>query len=218
MPLSGIVERAPPGLLGFDCNVSVDAMAASEFVRAGFRFAVRYISRRVESRAHDLSVGEAESILAAGLALMPVQHVAAAGWVPDQTLGEMYGKAAASNCRSLDLSEGITVWLDLEGVAAGVPASEVIRYCNSWCDEVVAAGYSPGIYLGENAGLGSEHFAELAARHYWKSGHPVAHAPGRGFQMVQEIVEGEAIAGIAIDRNITRADALGGSAFWLRRT
>jgi hypothetical protein len=36
--------------------------------------------------------------------------------------------------------------------------------------------------------------------------------------MIQEIIEGEAVAGIAIDRNVTQADALGTSAFWLRRT
>jgi hypothetical protein len=72
---------------------------------------------------------------------MPVQHVAPEGWVPEPALGEMYGKAAAANCRGVGLPEGVTVWLDLEGVATGVPASEVIAYCNAWCGEVVAAAY-----------------------------------------------------------------------------
>lgn len=46
---------------------------------------------------YDLDRDEAQAILSAGLALMPVQHVRYAGWMPDASLGTQTGKTAADN-------------------------------------------------------------------------------------------------------------------------
>ena len=88
--LTGSIQKAPAGLRGFDANTPIGSQAAAEFYAAGYRFCVRYVGR-VEMAWHDLSAEEAEGILAAGLALMPVQHVLDPGWQPTEALGAEYG-------------------------------------------------------------------------------------------------------------------------------
>ena len=61
----------------------------------------------------DLSEAEANVILSAGLALMPVQHVAPQNWSPSQALGIRNGKNAAKHARQIGFPEGVNVWLDL---------------------------------------------------------------------------------------------------------
>ena len=41
--------------------------------------------------------------------------------------------------------------------------------------------------------------------------------PERGYQLVQRIVPGDVVAGIAIDRNVTKTDSFGGTVRWLTR-
>jgi len=48
-----------------------------------------------QQNANDLSAAEALNVLNAGLALMPVQHVRRAGWVPNKALGASDGVHAA---------------------------------------------------------------------------------------------------------------------------
>ena len=45
-------------------------------------------------------------------------------------------------------------------------------------------------------------------RHYWKSGSSVPSIPERGYQLVQRIVPGDVVAGIAIDRNVTKHELI----------
>ncbi|HZP20960.1 MAG TPA: glycoside hydrolase domain-containing protein [Bauldia sp.] len=218
MTLHGNVATAPDGAHGFDCNTVLTAARAKALRGAGFSFAIRYISRSAGLPKGDLSVAEAERILAAGLALMPVQHVARAGWSPNEALGSANGANAAANCRALGFPPGVCVWLDLEGVAPDALHADVIRYCNAWFREVTDAGYVPGIYVGGDAQLsGDELFFRLTTRHYWKSGSRVPEVAHRGYQMFQTIAPGDRIAGVEIDRNVTRADRLGGRVSWLAR-
>src|SRR5687767_10495909 len=93
--LAGSIQSAPAGLRGFDANTPISAQAAADFHDAGYRFCLRYVGR-TQMASHDLSAGEAEGILAAGLALMPVQHVLNPGWQPTAALGAEYGQNAAT--------------------------------------------------------------------------------------------------------------------------
>jgi len=218
MPLLGTAAAAPPGAHGFDTNTPLTSTKARQLKEAGFAFGLRYISRGPVNPHGDLCEAETEAILSAGLALMPVQHVAMPGWIPSAALGVSNGKSAAINAAAAGLPRGINVWLDLEGVAATAKAAEVIGYCNAWFKEVEAAGYASGVYVGANSGLsGEDLFFRLTTRHYWQSGSRVPDIPHRGYQMVQHIAEGDEVAGIAIDRNLTKTDNLGGSVLWVAR-
>ena len=117
-----------------------------------FRF-VLGMSLAVNDSRRDLSEAEARTILSAGLALMPVQHVARDGWSPSKALGTVYGRNAAANTLSIGFPPGINVWLDLEGVKPSISHRIVIDYCNAWFAEVASAGFAPGIYIGARAVL-----------------------------------------------------------------
>src|SRR4051794_5931162 len=106
-------EPAKAGMLGFDTNTKLTATTAKALREAGFRFAIRYLSRKANPSAKDLSAAELNIILDAGLAVMAVQHVAPSGWTPSDTLGVEYGDNAAAHARSIGLGEKSSVWLRL---------------------------------------------------------------------------------------------------------
>lgn len=215
--LSGNVVGAAAGLHGFDANSVISAPVAAAFFSQGFRFCIRYIGRSTPQAGGDLSNKEAQRILDAGLALMPVQHVPKAGWTPSGSLGTEYGKAAALNSTAVGFPRGVNVWLDLEGVKAGVAPEEVIAYCNAWFNEVAGAGFAPGIYVGASCILGSDElFWRLRTKHYWRSGSKVPSIPQRGYQLTQRITTSpDTVNGIGIDRDVTVTDGFGDTVMWL---
>jgi hypothetical protein len=221
MTLSGTIQNAPNGSLGFDTNTVLTLPNAQRFHNDGFKFCFRYLSLSAGQAAGDLTTAEANHILDSGLALMPVQHVRSPGWHPTGTLGIKTGTNAANNAKSVGFPDGINVWMDLEGVAPGTAAADVIDYCNNWFVEVEAAGYVPGIYVGFNAILnGKQLFNDLKFQHYWKAGGNPPVPVTRGYQMLQTIQnppQGEVLHGINIDRDKTKTDDLGGTAIWLVR-
>ena len=83
MALEGTVAVAPADVLGLDCETAVSAAQAKAYFDHGYRFCIRYVSRTDALRAQhavdgtpDLSEAEAAAILAAGMAVMAVQHPA----------------------------------------------------------------------------------------------------------------------------------------------
>lgn len=213
-PLNGKVIPAPPGLKGFDTNTIVTAEVAQQFKAQGYSFCARYLSRGTSQGSNDLSSAEAATILTAGLALIAVQHVAAAGWVPSASLGTTNGTNAANNAISVGLPIGMNIWCDLEGVDTGTASSVVIDYCQAWYKAVAAAGYVPGLYVGANCVLtGQKLYSNLSYQHYWKSMSNVPMVATRGYQLVQGAET--TVNGIGIDSDTTQNDNLGGTVIWL---
>jgi len=163
------VTAAPAGTRGFDTN-NITTTLAQSFAKAGYEFAVRYI-RRDQARPNDLSASEISALHNAGLAVMPVQHVESEDcWRPTDDKGRQYGLNAVDACRRLNIPTGVSVWLDLEGVATDVDAEQVVRYCNTWFDVVAGAGFSPGLYVGWQAGLTPQQLhMRLRFTRYWAS-------------------------------------------------
>ena len=214
--LPGQVVPAPPGLHGIDTNTVLNESHCRAAKARGFSFCLRYVSRGEREQAKDLQKQEARTILKAGLALMPVQHVAGAGWSPTKSLGTTYGRNAAAHVRQIGFPPGVNVWLDLEGVKSSSSHASVIDYCNEWIAEVASAGFVPGVYIGARAILtGDEIFWRLQAKHFWKSGSRVPDIPHRGYQMIQKIIRNDKIDGVEIDRNLTVNDSFGQSVLWL---
>jgi hypothetical protein len=213
MTLPGTIRNAPAAVRGFDANVTLSASAARQFVAAGYRFCVRYVGR-TQMASHDLTAAEARDILGAGLALMTVQHVQAGEWMPSGALGTQYGANAAKFSAAVGLPAGVNVWLDLESVSRQAAAADVIAYCNSWFDQVAAAGFAPGIYVGWQPMLSNAQLRDnLKFKHYWGAYNVDAVIPQRGWQMKQ--LTQKTLAGIEYDPDVTYVDGLGGQVQWL---
>lgn len=208
----------PAGTRGFDCNAPVSYDVARSFVGLGYRFVCRYVPR-VTAHANDLRAGEVAELMRAGLAIMPVQHVESeAAWTPTDDKGRQYGEVAAKHASMVGIDPGTTLWLDLEGVAPGVAAEDVIRYCNYWHDRVKAAGYLPGIYVGWHAVLSpTELYRRLKFQRYWAAYNLNADQfpATRGVclrQLVAKPADTPTGTPFGIDVDVARADALGGLA------
>lgn len=212
--LPGAVKQAAPGLSGFDVNAPLSAAKALSLKNAGYDFCIRYIPRKANLLKGNLTNAEALNILHARLALMAVQHVALPGWNPTASLGTEYGSFAATYAReTVGLPPGVNIWLDLEEVAAGSAAADIIAYCEAWYHEVHAAGYEPGIYVGYGTGLTPQQlYNNLSFKHYWRAynGPQVA---TRGFQLLQKTQK--TVAGITLDPDLTQNDNKGDAVFWL---
>ncbi len=213
--LIGVVQSAPSGRVGFDTDTKLDLATAKLFRQSGYDFCLRYVSLGSES-SYDLDHDEAQAILDAGLALMPVQHVRYAGWLPDATLGTQTGQTAANNAIQVGFPPKVNVWLDLEGISSSATTQNVIAYCNSWYDAVAQAGYLPGLYVGANSILDSQQlYSALKFQHYWHSLSIVPNVAVRGYQMIQS--NGGTVHGIGIDKNITQTDTEHSQIQWLIR-
>lgn len=217
--LSGTVQAAPDQARGFDANTVISAAQAQAFLAAGFQFALRYVGR-THMASYDLTTAEAETLLAAGLALMPVQHVLGGEWMPTGALGTEYGTNVATFCQQIGFPPGVNVWLDLESVSTQAAAADVVAYCTSWYTAVSAAGYVPGVYVGWHPGLTGTQLYDLPFQHYWAAYNVdgVSTPHPRGYQMVQSSGTGS-IGGVSTeeyDVDETRADDTGGTVLWLK--
>lgn len=214
--LPGTVGAATSNAIGFDTDTVVSLTDAQLFASQGYAFCVRYLSLGSEQAPGDLSAAEANDILQAGLALMSVQHVREPGWMPSQSLGQTDGSNSARHAQSIGFPRGVNVWCDLEGVASGASATQVIDYCTAWYTAVQAGGYQPGLYVGSDARLSSDQlYYDLPFQHYWQSCSDVPTVAVRGYQMVQTLVQAP-VNGLGIDQDRTQTDNEGGQVIWLR--
>lgn len=207
------VQPAPDNSLGFDADSIISQSTAQAFASQGYRFCVRYLSLQASTAPGDLTAGEAQAILAGGLALMPVQHVLEPGWTPSAQLGEEHGANAAAQALAIGVPPQVNVWLDLEGVSAAATAQDVIAYCTSWFQELSLKDYLPGLYVGASCGLDGQQLYDLPFQHYWHSESTVPAIPGRGYQMLQRAQSGT-VNGLSIDVDTTMEDQLGGVPQW----
>jgi hypothetical protein len=201
----------PTGTLGFDCNTPIADEEARAMVRAGYRYAVRYVPR-VTQTPPDITRAELDRLLHAGLGVMLVQHVEPGLWLPDAEKGTAYGKQAAASAIAARYVRGATLWLDLESVAIKkVDVETIVQYCNNWHSAVAAQGYEPGIYVGWQPGLdASQLYRRLRFTRYWGA-YNVDNVPAvRGFCMRQHEAKAPTGVRFQIDSNVVNVDRLGG--------
>ncbi len=221
MAVAGIVVQASPGLIGFDVTNALTLAEARLYFAKNFRFCVRYVSRDDASRdanqrrgTPDLSEAETDAILMSGMALMAVQHVAMRGWMPSAELGKAYGENAATYASDAGLMEGVTLWLDLEGIAEGTDHQAIIDYCNAWFVAVSSGGYEPGVYVGFDVWLSpDELYFDLKTKHYWRADGHIPDISHRGYQMFQNTSNPGTPN--EFDRNVTNNDNFGGAVTWM---
>lgn len=216
-----MIGSLPKGARGVDLNNPLIANTAQQFAAKGFQFVMRYI-RRSQAHSYDISEYERDVILGAGLGLGIVQHVAPPGWAPTSDLGVTYGQVALLELTRAGIPVGVSVALDLEGVGAGVPAANVIKFCNNWYDQVRTAGYQPLLYVGDSPGLSAHDlYYRLKFRGYWGAYNLNSDAipEVRGLQMRQAVAHpSDWIPGFNeqnMDVDIVGVDALGGTPSFL---
>jgi hypothetical protein len=220
MTITGKVESAPIGAIGFDTAVPLTAATAQAYARQGFQFCVRYVSRTPASHQSnaanglaDISEAEGKLILASGMALMVVQHVAGTGWVPTPQLGKDYGSNAVTFAKAAGVPAGLNLWLDLENIPKGTAAADIIAYANEWFAQVAAAGYVPAVYIGFNVWLTPDQlFFDLKTQHYWRAAGNITDVSHRGYQMFQHT---SSTNGVEFDKDVVMYDSLGGAPLWL---
>jgi len=206
-------QQASPNLLGFDTDTKLSAELAEQFQDKGYHFCIRYLSLSSEEAQYDLTEEEAEEILKSGLALIAVQHVLQAGWMPSKTLGSYHGKDAAQNAEAIGLPKGMNIWCDLESVGINATPEQVMEYCNAWYDAVKEGGYRPGLYVGPAIILKNMDLDKLKFKHYWKSASKYIPKPQEGWQLEQFAPE-SVVNGIHIDKDKTQINKKGQSLYW----
>jgi hypothetical protein len=174
-------------------------------------FVARYVSLGPQG-AGDLSQSETDAILAAGLALIGVQHCRASqgqGWDAGGARGRADGHWAAVNAAGAGLVAGIGIALalDLEDVSQSTWGQPTIDHATEWCREVAAGGFEPVCYVGFNCGLTPQQLYDLpTVRRYWSDYGPRV-VTTRGFCLKQHAQT--TVAGVAVDPDYASADQLG---------
>lgn len=192
---------------GFDCNCKLSYDLAKKFKQDGYQFAIRYVGR-LQQADFDLDAQEVKDILRAGLQMGIVQHCLNPGWTPTLELGRQYGTNAGKFAKECGYKGGCINYLDLEGIKSGTPKQQIIDFCNAWYDEVLKAGYVPGIYIGFDMFLsGEDLYKSLKFQHYWKSFSQVPDVAKRSYEMWQE--RQITANGILIDPDEVIEDKLG---------
>jgi Domain of unknown function (DUF1906) len=233
MPLSGTVQKAGKDVLGLDFNADGQKMTpvrAKKFRDAGYKFCLRYVPREASAGtvSFDLRRAEAQMLLDEGFAIMAVQHFKSeSGWTPTPQLGRDYGAFAARWAQEkVELPPGVCVFLDLEAVKSGTPKQDVVDYCAEWHQQVKAAGYEPGIYLGTGAKLANTEVAQKLPffEHFWAAFNEDFTVPGRGIQLKQIAVGASSplrppgLQGFRFQADRTSIDQKGGKLSWLAPT
>lgn len=208
-----------PGWWGVDTNERITDALARTLKRAGAAFVMRYVWRE-NHNTYDLTAAEIRTILAAGLGVGCVQHVAATddnggSWRPTAEKGDAYGITAVVHARGLGLPAQTRLWLDLEAVDPSTGAAETVAYCRHWSAAVRGAGYRAGLYVGAGCGLTPPALWLLPFDAYWR-GLGVGDREGpitRGFQMRQKpcsVLPGTLAGDERFQLDVVNADALGG--------
>jgi hypothetical protein len=216
--LDGRVELALPGKVGFDTVLTVDRTSARK-LRKHFTFCLRYLTV-----SPPLSSDEAQGILDAGLALMPIMSRNRSNWHPTSDLGTEDGAATVKALTELSFPH-VTVWLDVESLAPPVKPDDnlldnLVAYCNAWIAAVRGVHYLPGCYLANSFVQveGMEFLKKLASPFtaFWQGNGPPGNIVVKGpfhFHMRQDLPVEEPV--LKHDPDLT----LGGSEGfrWLRK-
>ncbi|QQE79806.1 glycoside hydrolase domain-containing protein [Alicyclobacillus sp. SO9] len=216
-PLAGLIASAQASEAGLDADAPLTAPDIHYMLAHGYKFCLRYVSWQSVEKRGDLTHDEAARILKAGLALMPVQHALASSstgqFHPTGALGTKLGRNAVKHVKNIGFPKRVTIWLDLEGVAASVPVNSIVNFCNHWYDAVSAGGFTPGLYVGYDSGLNKSQLSQLKFHYFWKSGSSVAAPFKTSYQLMQNTV-GSIPGGPQFDEDHTTLNA---KLLWLER-
>jgi hypothetical protein len=200
-------RAALAGNLCIDVDEPLDAATCTLFANYGVRGVWRYLS--------DVTTSELAIITSAGLLLFFVNHSRLPGWLPTAAEGTLDAKRDLADFARLGVPVGVHVFFDLEGVGGDSP-SNLIAHLNAWAAAVKAAGYIPGLYVGDQSLLTSAQLYGLPDVHlYWHSGSRVVDiagaeaGPACGWSVYQGSIFDVKIFGVEIDWDFVGGDFQG---------
>lgn len=202
-----IVKAAIAGAKFFDVDQPLSGEQASEFVLAGYAGCIRYFPLNEGNVPGCLTALELQVLISAGLAIAGVQHVDSPPWTPTAALGTSHGSYVGAYGKAIGYPAGAPIYCDIESVATGTPAQDVIDYFTKWASEVAAAGYVAGLYVGWEPGMSPQQIYDLPTKSYWRAYNYDDGVPIRGYQIVQHVQK--TLIGITYDPNTIQTDELG---------
>ncbi len=152
------------------------------------------------------------AILGAGVAYVPV------------TLAGEYNDGAGdeiAQLKALGIPAGVTVFLDLEGLAAfKSDPVDLAAKVNAWADAILAAGYVPGLYVGSPQPFTEAELWSLRVKRYWRGQGAIrdrfgklAEPTGCGWCMTQ-MWPSHSRGGVWVDSNMAGQDYKARSLTW----
>jgi hypothetical protein len=209
-----VVKPSFVGAQGFDINRPLSGGEYVALKSVGMDFAFRYVPLNAADAAGHITNAELNAILASGLAVLLVQNVDAPPWSPTAALGTSHGSYAASYAKGIGYPSGAPIYCDLEMVSSGSVRVDIVAYLNNWMDEVSAAGFVGGLYVGYNPGLTpGQLYADIKTKSYWAAYNYDDGIATRGFQILQHVQK--TVAGLLVDPDTIQADELGDLPIWL---
>jgi hypothetical protein len=192
---------------GIDTVQTLSAANCAALRALGYSFVCRYFG--------GLTPNEISTILAAGLAYMPVTYSRKPGWVPTPGMGTKDGLAAVTRAKYLGVPPNTTCWLDLEGCSGSAAATTT--WVNEWAVEIKAAGFDPGLYVGYSpGGLDANGLWKLKVDRYWRA--PFSIEPEKcGPCMFQLYPLNIALAGARVDVDVIQQDRLNRLPNWVTK-
>ena len=195
-----------PGLSGFD-NIGADTSAQLSCLSdSGYSFDV----------IDALGAGwdsEYRSAAALGISVVLFQGFYKPYWT-DPTKGTSRGQLMVSNAQLVGYPGGAQVFLNLEDNlsdgASPTTRAGIIQWVQNWAAVVKAAGYTPGVYVGNPQILSADDLTSALTNVsvFWRSASGSAPQSARGYVLRQPSISAAA-CGTTIDIDTSGSDNLG---------
>lgn len=134
----------------------------------GYAGIIRYVPLPGVGASEDIDEEELQRILDSGFWSCFVQHPRFPGWEPRNCSAVADAQTAAKFARAAGYPQGVTGFVDLEGMGLDTIANEAFGYASLWCKVMVEEGYRAGVYVGYNQPMSPEELYEIPdASSYW---------------------------------------------------
>lgn len=197
---SELKMQVVPGVSGelvCDTYAVVRADTAARLKASGVAGVVRYLD--------NLTAGELQGLLAAGLKVGFVSSCRRTGWIPSKSMGQSDGASALARLRALAIPVGPHAQADCEGM--GGTGQGLIDYLNGRGSVIKAAQYRHAEY--EGWGHKTNPYASIDTNGYWAAMAIAEPRPACGWFMVQLMPGNQSRCGVVVDLNIVQQDSRG---------
>ncbi len=201
---AGAQLNVTPGLKGFDSlNVETPAQIAC-LSAAGYSFDLVNVATTGWA-------AEYQAAAAGGMDILPFQGYYQPSW-PSAANGTVRANQAITSAQGVGYPRGSQIFLNLENNTNSTAAT-AIQWVTNWANAIRAAGYTPGVYVGEPQILSAAQVSALPVSVFWRSASSQAPQAAAGF-VVRQTAVSQPACGITggIDIDVTSQDVHGAQA------
>jgi hypothetical protein len=187
----------PVGAKGFDSVTKLAEEQALAFVRDGFSFCVPYFD---SSDAAYIAM-----LTNAGLGVLATSYSRAPGWTVTDEAGATTGAFMTQKAKACGYIPGVSVYLDLEGMAPGTTADAAASFVRLAAGPLEASGFVPGAYVGDSLPFDAGALYRLPVRGYWRSQSSVTTPSNVGYHIYQ-LFDSVTLHGVSVDIDVAQLD------------